>query len=90
VSEMTPEKAREVIKKGWVVDDITNVSDFSEAKGFLAGDEYRQGEAEGLIALLKAKDDLLACYRVGKRPSEALWNRLDKGKAALTEYEKGE
>lgn len=38
-----------------------------------------------LRELVKAKDDLLVCYRIGKRPSESLFKRLDKYGAALAQ-----
>ena len=39
-----------------------------------------------LIEAVKAKDGLLICYRVGTRPSEALFARLKKADAALAKY----
>ncbi len=40
-------------------------------------------ERDALLAACGAKDDLLACYRLGKRPSEALFKRLDKANEAI-------
>jgi hypothetical protein len=39
--------------------------------------------ARALRDALNAKEELLACYRVGKRPSEALWKRLEKARQAV-------
>ena len=36
-----------------------------------------------LIRLIEAQDQLLACYRMSKRPSEKLFDSLRKGRAAL-------
>jgi hypothetical protein len=36
-----------------------------------------------LIRLIEAQDQLLACYRLGKHPSEKLFDSLRKGRAAL-------
>ena len=51
--------------------------------------------AEPLLTLAKqmrdaldAKDELLACYRVGRQPTEALFARLDKAKATVAAYDK--
>lgn len=35
-------------------------------------------ENEKLREGINAKDELLICYRLGKRPSEKLFNKLDK------------
>lgn len=40
-------------------------------------------QRDELVKACSAKDDLLACYRIGKRPSEALFKRLDKAKEVL-------
>lgn len=38
---------------------------------------------------IELKEQLLACYRVGKRPSEALFKKLDKNKATYEALTKG-
>ena len=40
-----------------------------------------------LEKLLKAKDELLICYRIQKRPSERLWNELERYKNKLDKLE---
>jgi len=40
-------------------------------------------QRDELVKACSAKDDLLACYRLGKRPSETLFKRLDKAKKVL-------
>mgnify|MGYP003533776137 FL=1 len=40
-------------------------------------------ERDALLAACGAKDDLLACYRLGKRPSAAVFKRLDKASEAI-------
>jgi hypothetical protein len=40
-------------------------------------------ELTGLRAAALAYQDLAVCYRLGKRPTEKLFKRLDKAKAAL-------
>lgn len=44
--------------------------------------------ADQLAQGMKAKMDLLVCYRTGKSPSEALFKRLEKADEALAEYAK--
>lgn len=41
-------------------------------------------------ARINALDDLLVCYRLGKRPSEKLFNRLTISKIAWDEIKKNE
>ena len=36
-------------------------------------------ECEQWAKLAKARDDMLTCYRIGKRPSEKLFDSLEKG-----------
>jgi hypothetical protein len=43
--------------------------------------------ARALRAAVKARDDLLACYRLGKDPSEALWRRLRKAHDAVRAFD---
>lgn len=38
---------------------------------------------KALEDMIKIKDEFLVCYRVGKRPSEALFKRLEKTKKIL-------
>ena len=38
---------------------------------------------EILEKLLKAKDELLICYRIQKKPPERLWNDLERYKKQL-------
>lgn len=40
-------------------------------------------ERDALLAACDAKNALLACYRIGKSPSEALQKRLDKANEAI-------
>lgn len=37
-------------------------------------------DVRALLARIDAQQGLLACYRIGSRPSEALMKRLDKSK----------
>lgn len=46
-------------------------------------------KCEILEKLLECKEQLLICYRVQKRPSEKLWNNLDKYNKMLKEVENG-
>lgn len=39
-----------------------------------------------LLGAAKAFQELNACYRLGKQPSEALFNRLEKGRKAIEKY----
>ena len=55
----------------------------AEAQAKAAGELLR-----GLLAACEAKDSLLACYRLGKRPSEALFKKLDKAKEAIEAAER--
>jgi hypothetical protein len=58
--------------------------DFQEALLASAGALLRAAEErDALLAACGAKDDLLACYRLGKRPSEALFKRLNKANEAI-------
>ena len=59
------------------------------------GDWVEWAEVDDLFTLAKqmrdaldAKDELLACYRVGRQPTEALFARLDKAKATVAAYDK--
>ena len=52
----------------------------AEVRAELAAVKRQRDE---LVKACSAKDDLLACYRIGKRPSEALFKRLDKAKEVL-------
>jgi len=52
----------------------------AEVRAELAAVKRQRDE---LVKACSAKDDLLACYRLGKRPSEALFKRLDKAKRVL-------
>lgn len=36
------------------------------------------------VKAVEAKDDLLVCYRLGRRPSEALFKRLERADKAMT------
>jgi hypothetical protein len=54
-----------------------------EAQAKAAGELLR-----GLLAACEAKDSLLACYRLGKRPSEALFKKLDKAKETIEAAER--
>lgn len=38
-----------------------------------------------LVKRIKALEDLLACYRVGSRPSESLFRRLDETREPVNE-----
>lgn len=40
-------------------------------------------ERDALLAACDAKDGLLACYRIGRRPSEALFKRLNAANEAI-------
>jgi len=44
--------------------------------------------ARALRDALKAKEELLACYRVGKNPSEALWKRLESARVAVELFDR--
>jgi len=44
---------------------------------------------EVLEKIIECKEQLLICYRVQKRPSEKLWNNLDKYNKMLKEMENG-
>jgi len=48
-----------------------------------AENERMAKQRDELVKACTAKDDLLACYRIGKRPSETLFKRLDKAKKVL-------
>ena len=41
---------------------------------------------EELVEALKAKNELLICYRVGRQPSEALFRRLERAKGVLAKW----
>lgn len=41
---------------------------------------------EEMAEAVAAKDQLLVCYRTGKRPSEALFKKLDKAEKTLKKY----
>ena len=42
----------------------------------------KDAENKRLKELLEAKDELLVCYRLGRRPTEKLMKKLDRLKAA--------
>jgi hypothetical protein len=42
-----------------------------------------QADAASLLDAIEAKEQLLACYRLGKQPSERLWKRLEKANRAM-------
>jgi len=46
-------------------------------------------KCEILEKIIECKEELLVCYRVQKRPSEKLWNNLDKYNKMLKELENG-
>ena len=58
-------------------------------EGNLADEQptYQDIKAENkrLKELVEAKDELLVCYRLGRRPTEKLMKKLDKLKAALAD-----
>ena len=39
---------------------------------------------EKLLWVIKDKNDLLVCYRLGKKPTEALFDRLEKSEKTIT------
>ena len=41
-----------------------------------------------LVEAIAAKDELLICYRIGQRPSEKLFGKLDKAEQALAAAKK--
>lgn len=58
------------------------------AKGAPAAAEpepARDALLKRMLDACEAKDDMLACYRVSRRPSEALFKRLDKANKAMEE-----
>lgn len=59
----------------------------SEIKNVLSKDIICK-RCEVLEKILECKEELLMCYRVQKRPSEKLWNNLDKYNKMLKEIEK--
>jgi len=87
--DMTIEKAREIERILGAVGRTMpalhpkNHAEYYTAYGFIHG-----WEAAGkmLLEAVDAKEDLLACYRVGKRPSDALWKRLEKANADIENF----
>lgn len=43
--------------------------------------------ADGLAKAIEAKDSLLACYRLGRNPSDSLWSRLNDAAEAVGRYD---
>lgn len=50
---------------------------------FVAYEQKMTARVKVLVEACKAYKDLLACYRIGKRPSEKLFSALEKADAAL-------
>lgn len=42
---------------------------------------------EALTELVKGLEELLACYRLGKRPFESTWKRLETARATIAALE---
>jgi len=66
------------------------------ARAYDDGDIYKVSEVDPVIAkleaekerlreLVKSKDELLVCYRIGKKPSEKLLDKLYRLEQALKE-----
>lgn len=75
-------------------DDLEHLSLGEERKrSYLAGLTESRKENEALRELLERavkaiefKNQLLVCYRIGKPPSEKLWDGLEKVKDVLKDY----
>lgn len=44
-------------------------------------------QRDALLEAAKAYQELAICYRIGKRPTEKLFSRLEKAKTAIAESE---
>lgn len=64
--------------------NIIDLMNLCYAKG--AGKKRRCPDCERLAQAAEAFDALCQCYRVGKRPSEALFKKLDKAHEALAQH----
>jgi len=60
----------------WTPSEVYRIRDLNIA--LLAKQFVMQTKIDNLKKYLDAKDELLACYRLGKRPSETLLNKLEK------------
>ena len=49
--------------------------------------EYFRNSHDALVERIDALEELLVCYRIGRRPTEKLHKKLDKTKAALKKAE---
>jgi len=74
------ERERDAYRKAKQENDERFMLERDAARAELATVKRQRDE---LVKACSAKDDLLACYRLGKRPSEALFKRLDKAKQVL-------
>ena len=54
--------------------------------GIVQERDRSRAEIDRLRAAAKSFRDLCACYRVGKRPSEALWKRLEEAAKTMEEH----
>jgi len=58
-------------------------------KSYIKELEKLKTENAMLVEALEIKEEFLVCYRLGKRPSEKLFDRLEKNKQALAKIKGG-